>query len=265
MLRTLVLIVLVTVLSPMAESYNAADLAKDKEIQRMASLGKTGEALKLAETHSSPWAMYYRALVLSKDRPDMRLRGVTRFDPKLADELARKALPALRDGAAARPDYAVAIGQISLFGVGATLDKEMAVRWFRYAADKGYAPAKRRLGTCYVEGVGVTKDPQRGFRLVKEAAEAGDVFADIVLGAYYRRGTGTAPNSSQALSLFQRAADAGSLDGMIESHWLALDLYVKAYFPHISPALSRDLIDSWWTAAIQSLLPRCAGCPGPGR
>src|SRR5262245_9973057 len=96
----------------------ADELKKEKEIVRLASLGRTGEAEKLARVLSTPYALYYRAMVLSKDDRWLRAKGVREFDPELSDELARKALPLLQKGATAQPAYARAIGRMYALGVG---------------------------------------------------------------------------------------------------------------------------------------------------
>ena len=43
-------------------------------------------------------------------------------------------------------------------GLGVSQDYREAVRWYRRAADQGYAIAQRNLGVMYAEGLGVSQD-----------------------------------------------------------------------------------------------------------
>lgn len=44
-----------------------------------------------------------------------------------------------------------------------------AVKWYKLAADQGYAGAQYNLGFCYAYGKGVGKNRTEGIRLLRQA------------------------------------------------------------------------------------------------
>ena len=56
------------------------------------------------------------------------------------------------------------------FGEGVAKDEVEAVKWFRKAADQGYALAQWFLGEYYAEGKGVAKDEVEAYALYNIAA-----------------------------------------------------------------------------------------------
>ena len=59
-------------------------------------------------------------------------------------------------------------------GQGVTQDYSEAVKWFRKAAEQGYAAAQNNLGMCYKNGEGVTRDYSEAVKWYQKAAERGD-------------------------------------------------------------------------------------------
>jgi TPR repeat protein len=80
-----------------------------------------------------------------------------------------------------------------------------ADKWFRRAAEKGYAPAQRGLGALYsrVESVQNYTEAEKWLR---KAADQGDSTAQDLLGKLYRDGKGVSQNTAEAVNWFERAA-----------------------------------------------------------
>ena len=49
-----------------------------------------------------------------------------------------------------------------------------AVKWYRLAAEQGYASAQCNLGYCYEYGNGVTKSKSEAIKWYKKSAKQGD-------------------------------------------------------------------------------------------
>ena len=67
-------------------------------------------------------------------------------------------------------------------GRGVAQSDQEAVRWFRRAAEQGYADAQYALGSMYSTGRGVAQSEEEAARWVRLAAEQGHVDALKVLG-----------------------------------------------------------------------------------
>ena len=59
-------------------------------------------------------------------------------------------------------------------GKGVTQDYQEALKWYRLAAEQGYATAQNNLGVMYVMGKGVTQDYVRARMWFNLAARKGD-------------------------------------------------------------------------------------------
>ena len=62
-------------------------------------------------------------------------------------------------------------------GKGVPQDYVEAVKWYRKAAEKGFAPAQVNLGRMYDEGAGVPQDYAEAVKWVRNAAEQGYAMA----------------------------------------------------------------------------------------
>ena len=78
--------------------------------------------------------------------------------------------------------YACAcIGWMYKYGNGVTLNHSRAVKWFRRAAEQGYACAQWYLGVMYGRQDSVNKDYVKAFDWYRKAAEQGHVDAQLSL------------------------------------------------------------------------------------
>ena len=85
-------------------------------------------------------------------------------------------------------------------------DYEQAVRYFRKAADQGYAAAQYHLGCCYEHGDGVPKKYAEAVEWYRKAAEQGYAASQCELGEYYEYVT---KNLTEAVKWYRKAADQG--------------------------------------------------------
>ncbi len=104
-------------------------------------------------------------------------RGVTR-NSELAQQLIRKALPAIQSAATSGEAWAQAdLGSLYEDGLVVAKNNVEAVRWYRLAAQQGYAGAQTNLGVMYANGTGVEKDIDEAIRWLQRAAAQGDKIA----------------------------------------------------------------------------------------
>ena len=86
---------------------------------------------------------------------------------------------------------------------------EEAVRWYRKAAEQGFALAQSNLGNAYRKGEGVAKDPFEAVRWYRKAAEQGLAQAQFNLGSSYYNGEGVAKDLAEAVRWYRKAAELG--------------------------------------------------------
>ncbi len=77
-------------------------------------------------------------------------------------------------------------------------DDAEAVRWYRLAAEQGYAAAQYNLGGMYGTGQGVPQDYAEAMRWYRLAAEQGHASAQSNLGDMYGTGRGVPQDYVQA-------------------------------------------------------------------
>ncbi len=104
------------------------------------------------------------------------------------------------------------LGVMYARGEEVTKDAGEAVRWFRQAAEQGYAGGQKNLGLMYARGFGVAKDSAEAVRWLRQAADQGQPEAQLNLGTMYANGDGVAKNSAEAVKWFRLAADQGQRD-----------------------------------------------------
>ncbi|MEI6847264.1 MAG: tetratricopeptide repeat protein [Chlorobiaceae bacterium] len=92
---------------------------------------------------------------------------------------------------------------------GVTQDYVEAARWYRLAAEQGYAQAQCNLGLLYESGKGVTQDYAEAARWYHLAAEQGHAQAQFNLGLLYKSGRGVTQDSAEAERWFRLAAEQG--------------------------------------------------------
>ena len=59
------------------------------------------------------------------------------------------------------------------YGEGVPEDYREALKWYRMAAEQGYAPAQYNLGGMYIKGEGVPEDYREALKWYRMAAEQG--------------------------------------------------------------------------------------------
>ena len=81
------------------------------------------------------------------------------------------------------------------------------MRWYRLAADQGFAYAQNWLGRMYAEGDGVPQDSAEAVRWYRLAADQGHADAQFALGVTYL--FGDPRDTTEALRWYRLAADQG--------------------------------------------------------
>ena len=92
---------------------------------------------------------------------------------------------------------------------GLTEDDEEAVRWYRLAAEQGYASAQHNLGLMYADGDGVPEDDEEAIWWYRLAAEQGYPSAQYNLGLMYADGEGVPEDDEEAVWWYRLAAEQG--------------------------------------------------------
>ena len=126
-------------------------------------------------------------------------------------------------------------------GDGVNKDMYEAVKWYRKAAERGYAPAQFSLGCCYHSGHGVDKNSAEAVKWIRKAAEQGIAVAQSYLAICYEQGDGVSMDKQESLKWYRKAADGGhahsqyilglcywSGDGLIQNSIEAEKWLVKA-------------------------------------
>jgi TPR repeat protein len=88
-------------------------------------------------------------------------------------------------------------------------DYAEAVKWYRRAAEQGYAMAQFNLGIMYEFGVGVLQDYAEAVKWYRRAAEQGHAMAQCNLGIMYDSGQGVPQDYAEAAKWYRRAAEQG--------------------------------------------------------
>ena len=116
---------------------------------------------------------------------------------------------------AADQGYAMAqynLGVCYKRGEGVPQDYGMAVKYYRLAADQGFAKAQYNLGLCYYWGQGVPQDYAQAVKYYRLAADQGYADAQYNLGVCYENGQGVAKNLNEAIRLYRMVAATGDDD-----------------------------------------------------
>ena len=120
---------------------------------------------------------------------------------------------ALREAAAKGDGLALfEIGARYTEGRGVPVNLTEASKWYKLAADMGFAPAQYRLANFYEKGTGVERDVGRALTWYQMAAEQGNASAMHNLAVLYAMGREGVADYESAGSWFTRAADLGVKD-----------------------------------------------------
>ncbi|EEO27999.1 hypothetical protein OFAG_01152 [Oxalobacter formigenes HOxBLS] len=96
-------------------------------------------------------------------------------------------------------------------GLGVEKDQQIAVGWFKKAAELGLAKAQFNLGLSYQKGQGASKDIHKAIEWFRKSAEQGYAKAEAKMGYYTVTGTGVKQNFTEALRWYRRAAEHGDI------------------------------------------------------
>lgn len=96
--------------------------------------------------------------------------------------------------------------------LGLRQDHTEALRWYRLAAAKTFAPAQFNLGLAHELGRGVPVDEREAFRYYLLAAEQGFTAALFNVGNMYATGRGVAQDLFEANVWYRQAADKGLVE-----------------------------------------------------
>jgi hypothetical protein len=88
-------------------------------------------------------------------------------------------------------------------------DYAEAMRWYRKAADQGYANAQSTVGLLYRQGRGVAQDYEEAMRWYRKAADQGNATAQYNIGRLYENGWGVTRDLAQARLWMQKSAASG--------------------------------------------------------
>jgi TPR repeat protein len=113
---------------------------------------------------------------------------------------------------AAEQGYAGAQYNLGLMydkGDGVPQDYKTAVKWYRLAAEQGNALAQYNLGNMYEKGKGVPQDYKTAVKWSRLAAEQGDAVAQFNLGVMYDKGRGVTQDYKKAAKWYCKAAEKG--------------------------------------------------------
>ena len=98
------------------------------------------------------------------------------------------------------------LGDYHRDGSGGPQDDGEALRWYRTAADRGYAPAECRVGEMYEAGRAITLDIAEAVRWYRRSAEKGYANAQFRLGLIWAK-SGSPPSGDPGeLEWYRRAA-----------------------------------------------------------
>ena len=103
------------------------------------------------------------------------------------------------------------LGLCYAFGYYLKQNYNDAFRWYRFAADQGYANAQNQLGDCYDTGEGVAEDKQQAAKWYFLAAEQGHASAQNQFGYCYYNGVGIAENKAEAFKWYRKSAEQGNI------------------------------------------------------
>jgi TPR repeat protein len=102
-------------------------------------------------------------------------------------------------------------------GKGAPHDKNVAVKWYRMAAERGHAGAQNSLGSIFQEG----KKYADALPWYETAAAQGHAQATNSLAYLYDLGLGVPQDQKKGFELYLKAADLGSAEAM----WNLANMY----------------------------------------
>ena len=107
------------------------------------------------------------------------------------------------------PDEMVRIADTFRTGDGPLQDYNLAIHWYRLAAERGHVGGQYNLARMYDHGLGVRRDDAEAVRWYRRAAEQGEVHSQHHLAEMYRDGHGVPKDAQRSLEWFEVAARQG--------------------------------------------------------
>jgi TPR repeat protein len=127
-------------------------------------------------------------------------------------------------------------------------DDAEALRWWRKAAEQGYARAQYDLGKAYDLGIGVQQDHVEAIRWWRKAAAQGEIHSENNIGQNYYDGMGVKQDFKKALYWWHRAAARN--DSYAEEN------IGRAYFEGKGVPQSDINAVKWWRKAAEEGMPK---------
>lgn len=213
--RSLLAIVLLCPFSAFAQDTDNAAQDQISKARKWLLMDRPRDAEKELRKPRSPQAQAMRALLISVDSSDARMKGQTTFDEVEADKLAREAMPALKSRSS-DPISIYLMGSLTSAGLGVEKDEKEGARLVAIAAEKNDPFGCFKLGMFYRYGAGVKEDLVNEIAWIRKAADAGDTRAMVAIAQSYEFGEGVKQSLASALYFFEKAANAGNAEAMIE-------------------------------------------------
>lgn len=107
------------------------------------------------------------------------------------------------------PIFQTQVGLCYYRGHGIDENKVEAVKWYKLAAEQGYASAQCEYGNTFFAGAGVKLNYEEAVKWYKLAAEQGYARAQNNLAARYHDGTGVTQNLNEAIRLYTLSSEQG--------------------------------------------------------
>lgn len=126
------------------------------------------------------------------------------------------------------------LGRVYFDGIGVDQDYDEAAKYFRLAAEQGFAGAQNSLGWAYLHGMGLPPDAREAMKWFQKAADQGNTRAEVNLAWMYAQGAygtdatsgqgadaqvrsgGNAPNHQLAEKLMSQGVDLKSAEGQYD-------------------------------------------------
>ena len=188
------------------------DLQDEKQVNKMLhNFSEWFNKKLINERASSPKASQSHQTSAAKSSTalspeEMFQNGLEHYDKKNYTEAVKWYRKAAEQGFA---NAQYNLGYCYAHGEGVTQDYYEAVKWYRKAAAQGFARAQCNLGACYYNGEGVTKDYAEAVKWYRKAAEKGNACAQFNLGLCYEFAKGVTKDYAEAVKWYRKAAEQG--------------------------------------------------------
>lgn len=160
-----------------------------------------GEGRGVAQSNAEAEKWFRAAKRLHKDAQAM-LEAMKAQDFEAVKRMAER-------GDAAFQNTLAEMYYVDYRGQGITQSYAEAAKWWRKAAEQGYAESQHDLGMMYATGWGIARNDAEAVKWFRKAAKQGYAWSQHNLGAMYANGWGVARNEAEALKWLRKAAAQG--------------------------------------------------------